>query len=189
MMIEPAELWQLALEFLSNPWVRAITTLLSIVAAVAGLWATRKAQKVLHTHEQQIFVLQRQSLNEQWQRLNTTILSNDAVARTVAEVHGATDPNDFRRYSFFLFLANLLYQAFVSRSMEVIPEDVYAAHFASVAFYFRNRGDLFSKAALANEYTPDFLQDCKRRFAQLQPLTLEQMGDEVRGFLNSLQSI
>jgi len=175
-------LWNSVTDLLAHPGVRVLTTILAIGSAMLGLLAARKAQKVLHTHEQQILVTQQQSLNQQWQRINAAIMSNENILRMTGHVVGADDIELLRRHTLFQILVNLLFQAWASRTSRTLSEEIYNAHFASVAYYFRNRADLFFSIAEDRDYTTGFIEDCKRRFEKLKPLTRAEMGRWIRDF-------
>jgi spore maturation protein SpmB len=177
-------LWSAVVEFLAHPTVRALTTIIAVASAAAGLWAAIKAQRVLHTHRQEILVTQEQSLNDQWQRLNAAMLSNEDLLQTVSNLVGADDIEHYRRASFLQMIANLLYQAHASRGRGTLSEKVYVAHFNSAAYYFRNRPDLFFPIVAEREYPPAFIEDCKRRFKKLKPLKRIEMSREIREYAN-----
>jgi len=179
-------LWNNVVEFLGHPGVRVFTTIVGIASAAAGLWAAIKAQKVLHAHRQQILVTQQQSLNDQWQKIDAAMLSNESVSEIVSHVVGADNIQNFRQYIFHQLLVNLLFQAAVSRVHGTLSEEVYSAHFASVAYFFRNRADLFFLVAVERYYTAAFIEDCRRRFAKLEPLTKIEMCREIHEFTNLL---
>jgi hypothetical protein len=176
MLIELQQLWQVTLTLLNEPIIRAGTTVLAVISAILGIWATQKARNVLHTHEQQILVRQNQLLDDQWQKIHHAILVNDKMADTIAQLVGVDDVSLFRQQSFFFVLTNLLASAWVSRVSNILSEEIYNAHFTAVAAYFRNRADLFFGVIPPHEYPGPFLEDCKRRFRQLDPLT----GNETR---------
>lgn len=182
------DLWNIAVIFLAHPAVRALTTVVAITSAALGLWATRKAQQVLHTHEQHILVSQRQLLTEHWQRLDAAILSNDSTLNAVAKIIGVKNKDLFRRHTFLQMLVNLLAQAATSRQLGTLSDDIYAAHFNSVAYYFQNRADLFFAIAIEQEYTAPFIEDCKSRFAALEPLTKNDMNEHILAFAALLNS-
>ena len=179
-------LWNSIIVFLGDPTVRALTTTIAIASAVAGFWAAVRAQRVMHTHRQQILVTQEQSLNDQWQKIRGAMLSNERLLQTVGNVVGADDIEHYRRTTFLQLLANLLYQAAVSRARGTLSEEVYDAHFISAAYYFRNRADLFFPIVPEREYPAAFIKDCKRRFAKLTPLTKIEMSREICEYANLL---
>jgi len=179
-------LWTSIVDFLGHPTVRTLTTIIAIVSAAVGLWAAVRAQRVMHTHRQQILVTQEQALNEQWQRLNVAMLTNESLLQTVSNVVGADDSEHYRRTTFLQLLANLLYQAQASRVRGTLSEKVYQAHFNSVAYYFRNRADLFFPIVPEREYPAAFIEDCRRRFAKLRPLTKIEMSKEICEYANLL---
>jgi len=174
------------LDFLGHPTVRALTTIIAIVSAAAGLWAAIRAQRVMHTHRQQILVKQEQSLNDQWQRIGLAMLSNESLLHTVSNVVGTDDIEHYRRTTFLQMLANLLYQAAASRDRGTLSEEVYEAHFNSAAYYFHNRLDLFLPIVPEREYPKAFREDCKRRFAKLKHLTKVEMSREISEYAHLL---
>ena len=82
-LVELQEMWQVALTLMNEPIIRASTTVLAVISAVLGIWATQKARSVLHTHEQQIIVRQSQLTFDRWQQINHAILANHKMAETV----------------------------------------------------------------------------------------------------------
>lgn len=182
------DLWNITVIFLAHPTVRALTTVVAITSAALGLWATRKAQQVLHTHEQHILVSQCQSLNEQWQKINAATLSNECVLEITATAIGVNDSKLIQTYTFFQMLVNLLYQASTSRLSGTLSDDVYDAHFNSVAYYFQNRADLFFAVAKAQYYPTIFIDDCKSRFQVLKPLTENDMTECLSEFARLLKN-
>ena len=172
-------LWNSIIEFFGDPTVRALTTIIAIASAAAGFWAAIRAQKVMHTLRQEILVTQEQLLNDQWQRVNVAMLTNENLMQTVSNVVGADDIQHYRRATFLQVLANLLYQAWASRVRGTLSEEVYQAHFNSVVYYFRNRADLFFPIVPEREYPGNFIRDCRRRLNKLKPLTRTEMSRDI----------
>jgi hypothetical protein len=182
-------LWNSIIEFFGDPAVRALTTIVAIASAAAGFWAAIRAQKVMHTLRQEILVTQEQLLNDQWQRVNVAMLTNENLMQTVSNVVGADDIQQYRRATFLQVLANLLYQAWASRVRGTLSEEVYQAHFNSVVYYFRNRADLFSPIVPEREYPADFIRDCKRRLGKLKPLTRAEMSRDIHDYAALLDRV
>jgi len=172
-------LWDSIIEILGDPSVRALTTIIAIASAAAGFWAAIRAQKVMHALRQEILVTQEQLLNDQWQRVNVAMLTNENLMQTVSNVVGADDIQHYRRATFLQVLANLLYQAWASRVRGTLSEEVYQAHFNSVVYYFRNRADLFFPIVPEREYPGNFIRDCRRRLNKLKPLTRTEMSRDI----------
>jgi len=172
-------LWNSIIEFFGDPSVRALTTIVAIASAAAGFWAAIRAQKVMHALRQEILVTQEQLLNDQWQRVNVAMLTNENLMQTVSNVVGADDIQHYRRATFLQVLANLLYQAWASRVRGTLSEEVYQAHFNSVVYYFRNRADLFFPIVPEREYPGNFIRDCRRRLNKLKPLTRTEMSRDI----------
>jgi hypothetical protein len=189
MFAELNELWQVTLTLLNEPIIRAGTTVLAVISAILGIWAAQKARSVLHTHEQQILVRQNQLMDDQWQQINHALLVNDKAAAAIGQLMGVDDVALFQQQSFFFILLNLLASAWVSRVSDILSEEIYDAHFRGVAIYFQNRAELFFSVIPPGVYTRPFLEDCKRRFTQLDPLSGNEVRERMEGYGKMLDKV
>lgn len=172
-------LWPDLIAFLGQPEVRAFTTVLSVLSFVISVWAVKKTREVLHAHELDIKIRHDQFIDQQWNRINFLALESDAGARALARIYGVDDVESVKTASFYIALVNLLASAYSAWINGLLDEKLYAAHFASAAFFFRNDVDVFLKAAPKDQYLPAFLEDCKKRFARLQRLSAQDLRDQV----------
>jgi hypothetical protein len=170
MLAELQELWRIVVELLNEPVIRVGTTILAVTSAILGIWATQKARSVLHAHEQQILVQQLQLLDDHWQRFGYAILTDDKIAAVFAKMAGVDDLALVRTRLFIEILIDILSSAYSARSRNILPDDLYETQFRSVAAYFLNRAELFFSSIDKSFYSKNFIDDCERRFKQLNPL-------------------
>jgi hypothetical protein len=189
MLAELQDMWRIGLALLNEPIIRAGTTILAIASAAMGIWAARKARGVLHTHETQILVRQLQLMDDHWQRINYAVLTDDKSAATFGKLVGIDDLTVLRRHSFISILVDLLGSAYASRRRNIMPEEIYEAHFKAVAVFFHNRAELFFQSFDRGFYTKSFYEDCERRFKLLSPLSGTEMRDRLERYDKALSEI
>jgi hypothetical protein len=182
MLAEFQELWRVGLDLLNDPIIRAGTTILAFISAAVGISAARKAHKVLYTHGQQILVRQLQLMDDHWKRIYYTVLTDDKAATIFGKLVGVDDLTLLQRHALITILIDLLASAYASRRSDIMPDEIYDAHFSAVAMFFQNRAELFFSSFDPSVYTKSFSQDCERRFKRLSPLSGTEMRDRLERY-------
>ncbi len=90
------------------PWFKFLTFALSLISLFVSIWVFRKTKSVLDAQERSIRSSQIQFLNEQWQDINTFVLTNEKYQLLLVKLLGLNSVEEVQtRYFYYMFLSPL----------------------------------------------------------------------------------
>lgn len=156
------EAYELVVNLLNQPIIKAASLLASVVGAGAGLLSLRRVNKVADAELAHFRADHARYLNDQRSRIDLLTLNNEQTATLVASSFGRVDAAAAKREALLCLYLNLLASAHSAWRNRLIDRKDYEKH---MDFFFDDyKGDRAELAMVldSNYYAPGFDAECRK---------------------------
>ena len=151
------------IQLLSDPLVRALTTLLAVASFGISIWAFRRTSAVLQSHLDNLRSEQARFVEAQWSNIDRLAISNSDCARLMADMFGIEGETEAKREALHYMFLNNLATSFIAWKNNVLDFDAYDGHMTY--FFSSYKGDhaYLMRLIEVAHFHSEFVRECRRR--------------------------
>jgi hypothetical protein len=165
-VIDVIDVFQLMVQLLGDPIVRALTTILAVISFAVSMLAFRRTSAVMSSHYANMRAEQERFLEMQWSRLNSLIVTNADCAALTADMFGIDSASEVRKEMLHRSYINVLASAYSAQKNDALDALVYEGHMQYFFSNYKGDGDYLLRLIETAHFQPGFEADCRARLVK-----------------------